>query len=60
MKVITIRSTAEMARYWLLNELRLTRARARVGTITELNARRDRRALQKALLRLRATRKVST
>jgi hypothetical protein len=45
-----------MARYWLLNELRRVRATVRVGTQTPVNARREQKSLQRDLLNLRTTR----
>ena len=47
----------QMTRYYLLNELRHTRARLRIGTASEANCRRDRRYFQNELIKLRRTRK---
>ena len=50
------RSPAQMARYWLLNELRRVRATVNVGSQSVPNARKERRALQQDLVKLRASR----
>lgn len=48
--------TRAMVRYCLLNDLRLWRARLRVGTATEATCTRERKALQRALAKLRTER----
>lgn len=50
-----MKTNAEMLRYHLLSELRHTRARVRIGTISDPNARKERRALQRDLVALRAS-----
>lgn len=46
----------QAARYWFLSCLRLTRAQVRIGTLSEPNARKWRKGLQRDLAKLRATR----
>lgn len=53
---MTMKTNAQMLRYYLLNELRHTRARSRIGTASEATTRKDRRALQRDLVKLRSTR----
>ena len=46
------------ARYHLLHELRHVRAALRVGNTSEVNARRERKLLQRAMAQLRAARRA--
>lgn len=49
----------QVTRAYLLDELRHTRARLRIGTTSEANGRKDRRYFQRELFKLRQTRKAS-
>jgi hypothetical protein len=42
-----------MKRYWVLHELRRVRAALRVGNTSQPNARKERKALQRDLAKLR-------
>lgn len=44
-------------RYWILHELRRVRASVRIGTQSLPNAHKERKGLQRELVRLRAARR---
>lgn len=48
-------NTYEATRYWLLHELRRVRAMGRVGSASVLNVTKERRSLQRELVKLRST-----
>ena len=53
-----MKSAAQMTRYYILSELRHTRARVRIGSISEPNARKERKGYQRDLVKLRTAREA--
>jgi hypothetical protein len=57
MKDSDLTSNYTCVRYWTLHELRRVRASQRVGTQSDANARKERKALQRDLATLRCKRR---